>query len=184
MPLQKITLEEIIKSSIRVFRKKGYYRTSISDLAKETGLTKGVFYHHFANKEEIMKTALKSLCSYFEARIFSIAYNRELPPAERLKEMTNFYLNAITKEPGGCFFANTILETAQNEDTFMEDVQVFFKNWEKAMIEIFSTKYSNDESTAIAEQIIADIEGSLMLMQLHKDRSYLERALERGSKRL
>lgn len=180
MPTQKITLEEIIRSSIKVFRTKGYYRTSISDLAKETGLTKGVFYHHFKNKEEIMKTALSTLSAYFQKKVFSIAYDKAILPEERLEQITFIYLKVVTKEPGGCFFANTILETSQNEDTFLEQTQAFFKNWKKAMIEIFKNKYSEDKSEQIAEQILADVEGSLVLMQLHKDISYLQRALDRS----
>ncbi|HEX8657003.1 MAG TPA: TetR/AcrR family transcriptional regulator [Hymenobacter sp.] len=56
MPIQKITRKELLRTCIQVFRKQGYYRTSIQDLAQATGLTKGVFYHHFASKEEIMHT--------------------------------------------------------------------------------------------------------------------------------
>ena len=184
MPLQKITIEEIIAASIRVFRRKGYYRTSISDLAKETGLTKGVFYHHFTNKEEIMKTALKSLCSYFDYKVFSIAYDQSIPPPQRLQKMVEIYWKAITKEPGGCFFANTILETAQNEDTFLSEAKAFFDKWKDAMAQVFKDAGRAGDAELIAEEIINDIEGALILTQLNKDMGYLKRAMERNKNRL
>lgn len=183
MPLQKTTVKEIIKSSIKVFREKGYYRTSINDLAKETGLTKGVFYHHFTNKEDIMKTALTTLSSYFEKRVFALAHDNTQPPEKRLDEITDAYLAAVTMDSGGCFFANTILETAQNEDTFLEHIKVFFDNWRKAMVAIFQNKYGEDKSQRIAEEIIVDIEGALILTQLNKDFTILERALKRSKDR-
>ena len=60
MPLHKKSPEEIIKQSILVFRTNGYYRTTMNDLAKATGLTKGAFYHHFSNKEDVMKKSLQT----------------------------------------------------------------------------------------------------------------------------
>ena len=59
MPLHKTTPAEIIKNSIKVFRKKGYYRTNMNDLAKETGLTKGIFYNH--HKLRMQKYYLQKL---------------------------------------------------------------------------------------------------------------------------
>ena len=45
----------------------------MNDLAKETELTKGIFYHHFASKEEVMLKALEVTTKWFEYKIFNIA---------------------------------------------------------------------------------------------------------------
>ncbi|MEM9822975.1 MAG: helix-turn-helix domain-containing protein, partial [Bacteroidota bacterium] len=87
MPIQKTTVEAILIASIEVFRRQGYYRTSMADLAKATGMTKGVFYHHFSNKEEIMLKALKKSSQYFEQKVFSIAYEEKLAPKVRFEKM-------------------------------------------------------------------------------------------------
>ena len=185
MPIQKITVEEIIKSSIRVFRQKGYYRATMSDLAAATGLTKGVFYHHFKNKEDVMLKALEMTNTRFEAKVFSIVFKEEIPMQERLEQMTSIAFRAFTDDIGGCFFANTILETANVEDTFLHEIKIFFQNWEKAFHYVFEKKYPNkQERTDFVQQIIADIEGSIVLMQLYKDKTYLERAFGRVMKKL
>ena len=54
MALQKITKEEIIRIGIDLFRKQGYNRTSMNDLALACGLQKGSFYHYFSSKEALM----------------------------------------------------------------------------------------------------------------------------------
>lgn len=184
MALQKITKKEIIAISIKLFRRQGYYRTSMADLAKATGLTKGVFYHHFASKEELMKTALQTLSDWFNEKVFKVAYLPEYTAQEKIDKIAEFALKAFTQDAGGCLFANTILETAHVEETFLPEIKYFFENWERAMCEIFKEKYAPQVLTEIAKQNIADIEGSLILMQLYKDTTYLQRTLDRLKKSL
>jgi len=184
MPLQKTTREEIIKSSIQVLRRKGYYRTSMNDLAKGVGLTKGVFYHHFSNKEEVMRVSLQATTNWFEIKVFSIAYLDNLSNREKLVKMADVTFAAFTDNAGGCFFSNTILETAHVEDTFLKEITHFFTLWEKAFLNIFEEKYSVPENRDVVHQVIADIEGSIILMQLHRDTSFLRKALQRSIGRL
>ncbi len=182
MPIQKTTKGDIIKKSIQVFRKKGYYRTSMADLAEASELTKGAFYYHFTNKEDVMLKSLQATRQWFDKKIFSIAYKDELSGKQRLKNMSDVLFKAFTIEIGGCFFANTILETAHIEDTFKHDLKEFFNDWENALIHILKSKYMNKEAKEFASQIMADIEGSIILMQLFDDKKYLKKAIERGSK--
>ncbi|MBK6267355.1 TetR/AcrR family transcriptional regulator [Marivirga sp. S37H4] len=180
MPLQKITPEEILYKSIKVFRRRGYYRTKMSDLAKEVGLTKGTFYHHFESKEDVMRKALMASIQWFETSLFSIAFEPQLSSKEKLEKMSEKAFKAFTDNEGGCIFANTILETAHVEDTFIKEILRFFELWKQALMEVFKEKYSNDQLTDVVQQIIGDIEGSIIIMQLHKDNLYLKRALNRS----
>lgn len=184
MPIQKTTKEEIIWNSIRVFRRKGYYRTKMSDLAKEAGLTKGAFYHHFSNKEEVMRISLQASADWFQRKVFSVAYSPDLSDKEKLTHMADFGYKAFTEELGGCFFANTILETSHVEETFLKEINRFFSMWERALQEILKGKYPSYELGDIVQQIIIDIEGSIILMQLRRDPVYLRRAMQRCIERL
>lgn len=47
------TRQRIIEEAAKLFARKGFYGTSISDLAQATELTKGAFYHHFESKEAL-----------------------------------------------------------------------------------------------------------------------------------
>jgi len=59
--------------SINLFYKKGYFATSISDIAREAGIQKSSIYYHYSNKEEllfdILKTAMVDLDETLEAQI-------------------------------------------------------------------------------------------------------------------
>lgn len=49
------TKDIIIEKSFLLFLKKGYKAVTLADLEKAVGMTKGTFYYHFLNKEEVLK---------------------------------------------------------------------------------------------------------------------------------
>ena len=55
------TRQQIISAASLLFVRKGFFGTSIADLAKATGLTKGALYHHFENKDAIFFAVIKSV---------------------------------------------------------------------------------------------------------------------------
>ena len=48
------TRKKILESAQRLFTRRGYERTSLSDIAKYAGVTRGAIYWHFENKEELI----------------------------------------------------------------------------------------------------------------------------------
>lgn len=49
------TKRKIFEKSMELFASKGYDRTSIEEITSVVGIAKGTLYHHFSNKEEILK---------------------------------------------------------------------------------------------------------------------------------
>jgi len=85
------TRDKILKSALSVFLKNGYSKTSLSDIAKNAGYTRGAAYWHFKDKNEI----LEKLISKFHRRFTS---NRNdilessLDPINKIREMININL--------------------------------------------------------------------------------------------
>lgn len=184
MPVQKTTKKEIIAQSYKVFRRQGYHRTTLDQLAQATGLTKGVFYHHFRNKEEIMQEVLKASHSYFSAKVFSIAYQDEIPARDRMQQLMEASDRILAKDCYGCIFANTALEINHIEEEFAQYTRDFFEDWENAFTHILESEYQPNKAQVLAQQIIADIEGSLILMQVYQNKDIITRAYERTMKHL
>ena len=49
-----VHIEDIIDSALDLFSNKGYLKTSMAEIAKAVGLTKGGLYHHVDTKEDIL----------------------------------------------------------------------------------------------------------------------------------
>ncbi|MEW5816884.1 MAG: TetR/AcrR family transcriptional regulator [Spirochaetota bacterium] len=55
------TRERIIATATRLFIRKGFYATSIADLARSVKVTKGALYHHFENKDAIFFAVIETI---------------------------------------------------------------------------------------------------------------------------
>jgi AcrR family transcriptional regulator len=53
------TEKRILTESVRLFLEKGYHGTSIDEITKAAGLTKGALYWHFKSKENVLKRIIK-----------------------------------------------------------------------------------------------------------------------------
>ncbi|MCY8819124.1 TetR/AcrR family transcriptional regulator, partial [Bacillus atrophaeus] len=63
--IRQLAKENIRSAAMRLFIKQGYHATSISDVAKEAGISKGLLYNYYKGKEELLATMV-------EARIWEL----------------------------------------------------------------------------------------------------------------
>lgn len=52
--LSPATQDELVRTAMRLFSVKGYDGTSIQDIAREMGVSKGIFYYYFATKDDVL----------------------------------------------------------------------------------------------------------------------------------
>jgi len=181
VPIYKTSKEEILVKASMVFREKGYHHTSIQNLAEACGLKKPHFYYYFKKgKPQLMEEVLKYIDSLMEKYICELAYDEKYTPENRLQKMLSrmneFYLNG----PGGCIFANTLLETANVSDRFKPIIKDTFDKWAKALQFVLAAKYEATEARKLAFSIIQDMEGGLMMYQLYNDEQFMKMAEERS----
>jgi AcrR family transcriptional regulator len=108
----ELTRQNIIEKAMHLFAAKGYYRTSIGDIAEATKLTKGGLYGHFQSKEEIWNAAYEE-CSRIWKSIVLDGVRDVADPLERLQRVIvnamSHYLGAGVFE-GGCLLFNSLVE--------------------------------------------------------------------------
>jgi len=180
MPVYKTSKAEILEKCTLVFREKGYYHTSIKELAAACDIKKPHFYYYFSSKKHLMQEVLKHADTLVEDYMCTLAYNDDYPPKARLEKMLDRQLRYFLDFKGGCIFGNTILETAQSEPDFKPFVQSTFEKWAKAFAYVLSTQYPMEEAQDLAYFIVQDFQGGSMLYQLHGDSKYLEASKKRA----
>lgn len=171
----KLDRKTLIQNSLSVFKTKGYNGTSMQDLASANGLLKGSFYHYIESKEALMLEVLQSLKEHYTKRIFVIAYDVKLSAYDRLALLAKKAEEVFMFEEGGDFFVNIGLETKNTVPAFTVVIQEFFAEWLKAMHSIFSAVMDKEEAKVKAEIVVAEIEGSVILMKLLEDPTFLSR---------
>ena len=179
MAIQKTSREEILKQSIKLFKIKGYYNTSMSDIAKACGLLKGSIYHHFKSKNDIGLESLKYIHKYFKDEIYSIANSNTLDTLKKIKLIVKKTDNYFLNSEGGCLLGNLALEVSWTDLEFKNEIKNYFLNWEKALYTIYKEKYNDEEALEFAEEFVALIQGEIMMMNLHNNK---DRYLKVGEK--
>jgi AcrR family transcriptional regulator len=61
--------QRIMNSAIKVIAEKGYNGASTALIAKEAGVSQGIIFHYFGNKEELFWTMLKEKAELFEREL-------------------------------------------------------------------------------------------------------------------
>ena len=88
----------LLDAAMQVIREQGYAATSVDDICRAAGVTKGAFFHYFESKEDLAVAA----AAHFNAmadRLFGAAPYRALPdPLDRLLGYVDFR-SAILSRP-------------------------------------------------------------------------------------
>jgi TetR/AcrR family transcriptional regulator, transcriptional repressor for nem operon len=80
----------LLDAALHVIRAQGYSATTVDDICRAAGFTKGAFFHHFKSKEDLAVAAAKHFSEMAE-RLFGTAPYRELDdPLERLLGYIDF----------------------------------------------------------------------------------------------
>ena len=163
----------IVEKTAPIFNKKGYEGTSLADMTKATGLTKGSIYGNFANKDEV---ALASF-DYNLAKIENIIcseMNKYQTARDKLLVYVNVY-DSFLKHPfpeGGCPILNTATDCDDTHAGLKKKANQAIHNWKNRIVHLIEKgmekkefkKTFDAESTALT--IIAAIEGAIMITKL------------------
>ena len=55
---------KLLQAAAHLFRRKGYERTTVRDLATAVGIQSGSIFHHFKSKEEILRAVMEETIVY------------------------------------------------------------------------------------------------------------------------
>lgn len=87
-----IPLEEkkkhVLSCGVRLFARKGYHKTSIEEIAKEAGISKGAFYLYFSSKESFVVAAFTMFQTEINEQIEQVQLEPLAPRESLSKQMT------------------------------------------------------------------------------------------------
>ncbi|MGQ6475358.1 TetR/AcrR family transcriptional regulator [Serratia sp. IR-2025] len=126
--------QEVLLQIMKLFWKQGYESTSLSDIMRETGLSKSSLYDAFGNKRELFLAAFEI---YRQLRIRTLEGYLTSQPDARSSIVYFFEMilgHARTQErPFGCMSCNEAVELAPHDDEVQELVERDFQGIEDAL---------------------------------------------------
>ena len=107
------TREKLLDSALHAFRLKGYSATSVDDICREAGVTKGAFFHHFKGKEELAVASTDYWTAVTGALFAAAPYRSVADPRDRVLAYIDFRAALIEGETADftCLLGTLVQET-------------------------------------------------------------------------
>jgi TetR/AcrR family transcriptional repressor of nem operon len=114
---------KLLDSALKVIRTKGYVGTTVDDLCKDAGVTKGAFFHHFKSKEDL-GVAATIYWSEVTGGLFAQApYHLPADPVDKLLAYIDFRTALIegrSVPEFTCLLGTMVQETFETSDALRE----------------------------------------------------------------
>jgi len=103
----------ILDSAVRLVRQQGWAATSVEQLCRAAGVSKGAFFHHFASKEALGVAAAERWTELTGQLFAKADYHRHADPLDRVLGYLDFRAAMTTGplEAFTCFAGTTVQET-------------------------------------------------------------------------
>lgn len=167
--------QQLLDRTIELFRAKGYSATSIDEIVKACGITKGSLYHHFRSKEDLALAAMDQVHAYFNEHIFQLILGVESPGEKELKAFNHEVEAFFLSHPNGCLLANLSLEIGVANALFSQRIRCFFEDWRACYVAVLIHYTSPENAVMQAEDAVASVHGCVLMHRINGDIAPLRR---------
>lgn len=175
------TTNFILETVAPYFNKHGYTATSMADITKATGLTKGAIYGNFESKEDLSLKAFDYNIKRVVEEMKSYT-SKAKSPLDKLYALTAFYrvYHDYTSNLGGCPILNVGVDANNNNPDLHVRVKQVITDLQNKMIylidkgkEAGQIKIDLD-SKIYAKRIFSLMEGSIFMSVTMDSASYIK----------
>ncbi len=171
----------IVETVAPIFNKNGYAATSISDITKATGLTKGAIYGNFKNKEELAIASFKFMVKLLMKEIVK-HMDKSDSPIEKLSLIADFYRNyyLYTNKMGGCPILNVGVDANNQNSLLLQKVRTIIQRIQDQLATIIENGIECGEiSTEVnamhaAKRMDTMIQGAIFMAYTMGDDFYIQ----------
>jgi len=174
----------ILKESANLFNTQGYKATSISDITKATGLTKGAIYRHFESKSDLEQQALGSLGTLMFKELGQ--YIQEASTFQLKMDATFSFFEKYMHTPlyeGGCPLMNSAVEADDTNNGLRQQTFNMLTQLKASLGKIIDNGIKNEQvepsvdSAFYATIFIATLEGGIMMSKLERNTDAISKTI-------
>jgi TetR/AcrR family transcriptional regulator, transcriptional repressor of bet genes len=167
--MKEIRKDQVTAATKRCILKKGLSNMSVKDIAEEAGLSTGIIYHYFKNKDDLLLQVLKDSFRKSEEQV-----RETVNPIENSNEKLSNYIDNLNRMPIDnpefmIIFMNYLGEAKFNPN-IQQIVKKFIHNLQSFIIENFSNEeIDNDRMKKFSVILSALGVGLGMIWTLNND---------------
>jgi TetR/AcrR family fatty acid metabolism transcriptional regulator len=90
--------QQIIEAAVRVFARKGYFSSRVSDIAREAGIAAGTIYLYFDTKEAILITLFREKMAAFVSALGK-AIADEQDAVAKVRRLVRLHFHMLEQDP-------------------------------------------------------------------------------------
>lgn len=182
---QERTRRRIIDAAYELFWRSGFARTSVDSIAARSGLTKRTLYSYFRSKDDLLAAVLLHFNELATPRLRHIG---DRMPTDRYGLIDSYFGQLArwantTPRWSGSGFTRLVVELADLPGHPARAIARNAKATTKSWLAERLAKARVPRPAARARDLMLLMEGSMALMLIHGDRSYID-AAARAAKRL
>ncbi len=93
--------EQLLQVARHVLAKRGFYETTMAEIADSAGVTKPVLYQHFASKRDLYTAVLQDIGARLRTTVLTAASGPVETPRQQVFAGINAYVHFVESEPEG-----------------------------------------------------------------------------------
>lgn len=106
--------QELMMAAQQLFFTKGYENSSINDIIKAVGVSKGAFYHHFESKTAVLEAIISQMMDQAVANLQAITADATLPAITKWQKMIHLSNNWKIERKAEVLEANRLVMMDEN----------------------------------------------------------------------
>jgi TetR/AcrR family transcriptional regulator, transcriptional repressor for nem operon len=181
------TKDRILDTAQGLVLEKGFSATSLDDIIRVSGLTKGAFFHHFRSKGDLARQLVERFAENDFRQMDEWAERAGKLADDPLQAVTIFiklfeeWLDSLPTPFAGCLFAVYVYENDTFEAEINDFVRVSLTRWQGYYERMFDAVLANRRpridvsARQLAEGYISLMEGAFILARSYKDPALIVR---------
>ncbi len=111
----EISAGQIVQAAIRVLARQGYANSSLLDIAKEAGMSKGAVHYHFPTKEALLQVVLKTALDAVQTRTIEAWTQGDSPFGSLRKSLETLWEVRAARTPEALVVADLLALSLSDE---------------------------------------------------------------------
>lgn len=174
------TRERLLTAAVRLLRTKGPAASGTKEMLDVAGAPRGSFYFHFPDgKDQLVAEALHRAAATTGDAIAAALSDHSVGLPERIERLLLGIADELVAEDYrlGCAVGATTLQTAATTPALRQVAETAFASWTATLTDHFTAEgIASGEALALADSVVAGMEGATMLARARHDTAPLRHA--------